>query len=161
LSYADGGAGPQAQIVLRTPRMTKRTRIAGQPIMHLAYSLAAGGDTTFAYRLVDEPSGYEIASGYARGAYRNEIRPRGPSWPTLPQHHVPGIRTEIAFPFVYTDYVLLKGHRLALSIRADDARVLGGGTGGLVTLYLDDTYLVVPDSRSQLEDHRLAWRAVS
>lgn len=160
LVYGDPGVSADAQLVLRTPPMPRHVRIAGQPFIRLRYSLAGGGDTTFAYRLVDEQSGLEIASGYARGSYRDEIRGRGPSWPTTPEPHQPEAVYRITFPFVYTDYMLARGHRLALYVRSDDNRVLGGGTAGRVTLHLDGSYLVIPDAASRLAERRRAWAAV-
>jgi X-Pro dipeptidyl-peptidase len=121
--------------------------LAGEAYMKFAYSLERGGDTTFAYRLEDVgPKGAtEITTAYARGAYRDDIAKRGPSYPTLPIPHLPGERYRITFPFLPQDYVVPAGHRLRLVIAADDGRVLGDSGPGEVTLYRPT--LVIPASR--------------
>jgi X-Pro dipeptidyl-peptidase len=147
LTYSDGGlSAASSAILLESDPLTEDLRISGQAALRLRYELAMGGDTTFAYRLdhVHADGAREIASAYARGAYREEIAERGPSWPTLPVPHQPGEVNEIAFPFVHHDYVVPAGDRLRLRISANDGRVVGGGTGGTVTLHLDGSALVIP-----------------
>jgi X-Pro dipeptidyl-peptidase len=157
LTYTDGTpATGGSTVTLTTGPLTEDLRISGQAFLSLEYSLSNGGDTTFAYRLDDVgPSGArEIASAYARGAYREELEPRGPSSPTLPAPHLPDEQTAIAFPFVHHDYVVPAGHHLRLTIDADDGRTQGGGNGSTVTLHLGDgTRLVVPDSASRQAEH--------
>lgn len=161
LTYTDGVATPVAggtgtagsSITLDGPVLNEDLRVAGQAYVRLRYALSRGGDTTFSYRLLDVPptgSAREIASAYARGAYREQIAFRGPSYPTLPQLHEPGKAYDIAFPFVHQDYVVPEGHRLRLIVRADDERVTAGGNGSDVTLTLGGlSALVVPDSASR------------
>lgn len=150
LTYTDGTLATNGStITLETPPLTEDLRLSGQAYLTLEYSLSNGGDTTFAYRL-DHVGVREIASAYARGAYREEIEARGASYPTLPSPHQPGARYEIAFPFVHQDYVVPAGHRLRLTIDADDGRTQAGGNNSTVTLYLGaKTKLVIPDAASR------------
>ncbi|MGH2739565.1 MAG: CocE/NonD family hydrolase [Actinomycetota bacterium] len=137
-------------------------RIAGQAVMHVTYTLAQGGDTTFAYRLEDisgtAANGPEIASGYARGAYRDDIEARGPSYPSTPSVHTPGTEYTIEFPFMYQDYVVAKGHRIRLIMQTTDGRVLGGGIGSPdVTVSLaTDTFVTIPVAVDRATDDELA-----
>jgi X-Pro dipeptidyl-peptidase len=149
LEYSNG-PGPQGRIELESDPYDRDTRLAGQAYLKLVYSLSQGGDSTFAYRLEEVGPGgsaREISTAYARGAYRDDIKRRGASNPTLPQPHVPGELYDISFPFLPHDYVVQAGSRLRLTIQADDDRILGGGTGGVVTLMLKDSLLVLPSAR--------------
>jgi len=158
LTYTDGTlATSGSTITLETPPLAEELRISGQAYVTLEYSLSRGGDTTFAYRL-DHVGEGEIASAYARGAYRDEIRARGASYPTLPSPHGPETRYEIAFPFVHQDYVVPAGDRLRLTIDADDGRTQAGGNSSTVTLYLGEkTKLVVPDAASRAAEDLRAF----
>ncbi len=157
LEYADGNhGGAPLTVNLTSEPLDADLRLSGQAYLSLTYSLELGGDTTFAYRLEDVgPDGEatEIASAYARGAYRDDIAHRGASYPAVPRLHEPGRIYQIAFPFVHQDYVVPAGHRLRLRVSATDARVLGGGTGGKVTLHLDGaSVLVVPVAAPRTEE---------
>lgn len=160
VSYANTINGGQVSF-FSTP-LERPLRIAGQAVMNVSYSLAAGGDTTFAYRLEDVVggalNGTEIASGYARGAYRDEIEATGPSYPTIPNVHQPGTEYAIAFPFMYQDYVVAKGHRLRLVMQVTDSRVLGGGIGSPeVDVSLGSgTFLSIPGGIDRAIDDRRA-----
>jgi X-Pro dipeptidyl-peptidase len=149
LAYGDGGLSTApSTLLLDSEPLAEDLRISGQAMLRLRYALALGGDTTFAYRLdrvSPDGTAREIAAAYARGAYRDEIAERGPSWPTLPRPHLPGAASEIAFPFVHHDTVVPAGDRLRLRVTANDGRVQGGGTGGTVTLELGGaSTLVLP-----------------
>jgi X-Pro dipeptidyl-peptidase len=105
--------------------------ISGYPVMSLRYALPNGGDTTFAYRLEDVTSGTRVVSrGYARASFRDQIQPRGMSYPTLPgAPHAPGNEYTITFPLYPTDHLVPAGSRLRLTLTADDNLVEGHGTG--------------------------------
>lgn len=141
LDYREGSS-----IRLTSAPMKSDLRISGEAYLRLTYSLAQGGDTTFAYRLEDVgPDGAtEITTAYARAAYRDDIKRRGLSYPTLPVLHQPGSTNEISFPFLPQDYVVRAGHRLRLIIASDDGRVLGDPGGDTVTLDLERSALVIP-----------------
>jgi len=93
--------------------------------------------------------GREIAYGYARGAYRSQIRARAASWPSLPAPHLPGEEATIYIPMAYTDYLLPRGASLTVLLRSDDGRVLGTGTGGQISVDLAESYLVLPVARDR------------
>ena len=168
LTYTDGVGPPAAgsstvsgtSLTLDSAPLAGGLRVAGQAVMRLRYALSNGGDTTFAYRLLHlRPNGSttEIASGYARGAYREEIAARGASYPTTPRLHEPGRSYDIAFPFVHNDYVVPDGHRIRLIVRADDERVTAGGNASTVTLHLGGaSALIIEDAPSREAEHRRA-----
>lgn len=148
VTYSDVGS---SRLTFTSARLDDALRISGEASIDLTYSLSNGGDTTFAFRLEDvaqDGTAIEIASAYARGAYRDDIKPRGPSYPRSPVPHQPGAIYRIRFPFVPQDYIVPAGHSLRLTLRADDERVQGGisggATGGTVTVYLDTTRLLLP-----------------
>ena len=122
--------------------------ISGQPYMSLRYSLPGGGDTTFAYQLTDLDTGAVVSRGYARGAFRDEIKARGASTPTTPSPHLPGEAYEIEFPFYPTDHELPAGSVLELTLRADDGLVHGGGNGS-VNIIVGESKLVLPSAISR------------
>jgi len=145
LTYLDGVSG----LAFPGAPLTAAMRIAGRPYLRLAYTLPAGGDTTFAVSVVHSGLGREIAYGYARGAYRSQIRARAASWPSLPAPHLPGEEATIYIPMAYTDYLLPRGASLTVLLRSDDGRVLGTGTGGQISVDLAESYLVLPVARDR------------
>jgi X-Pro dipeptidyl-peptidase len=154
VSYADGASDAPRTVSFVAPPVKKRTRISGQLVFDLAYTLT-GPDTTFTVQVDDLPPGaaddesvgdtvldrevdgpFTITYGFARAAYRSEIEPRGISTPTVPEPVVPGALTRTAFPSLPMDYVLEKGHRLRITLGPALGGTLGAQTGGTVALQL-------------------------
>jgi X-Pro dipeptidyl-peptidase len=154
LTYADGGDGPDSATVLLPP-VTKATRLSGQVVFDLAYTLT-GPDTAFAVRIDDLSPGtaatapvnvktlegpvegaFTVSYGWARAFYRDSLNPRGLSTPSGGEPVVPGEITHTAFGSLPLDYVLAPGHRLRLTFSPSDGGSLASSTGGTVTLLTD------------------------
>ena len=152
--YRDGaGEGATSAVFVSAP-FRKATRLSGQIVFDLAYTLT-GPDTTLTVQVDDLPPDAEVGDpasdkvldreldgpftvtyGFARAAYRGEIEARGLSTPTLPEPVVPTELTRTAFPSLPFDYVLKPGHRLRLTFGPALGGTLGAGTGGDVALQL-------------------------
>ena len=156
VSWADGPAGeaaPASQAFVTAP-VKKATRLSGQAVFDLAYTLT-GPDTTLAVRVDDLPPGaaddesaggkvlegepdapFTITYGWARAAYRGTIEPRGLSTPHGPEPVVPGQSVKTAFGSLPFDYTLRPGHRLRFTFSASEGGTLASLTGGEVDLQL-------------------------
>jgi predicted acyl esterase len=138
-----------------TAPVKKATRLSGQAVFDLAYTLT-GVDTTIVVRIEDLPPGVEddatgedavldgapedpfvVSYGFARAAYRSTIEPRGMSTPSgLPEPVAPGEVVRTAFGSLPLDYTLRPGHRLRFTFSASDGGTLASMTGGEVAMQL-------------------------
>lgn len=154
VSWSDGpSSAPATQAFVAAP-VKKATRLSGQVVFDLAYTLT-GPDTTLTVQIDDLPPDaaddeaasdrildgeldgpFTISYGFARAAYSDEIEPRGMSTPTTPILVVPGTMTRTTFPSLPLDYVLKKGHRLRVTFGNDLGGTLGAMTGGDVSVQL-------------------------
>lgn len=156
VSWYDGEvvrSSPTSQAFVTAP-VKKATRISGQVVFDLAYTLG-GPDTTIAVRIDDLPPGVEddapvgdpildgppedaftVSYGWARAAYRSTIEPRGISTPHGPEPVLPGESVRTAFGSLPLDFVVRPGHRLRFTFSASDGGTLAAETGGNVTLQL-------------------------
>jgi X-Pro dipeptidyl-peptidase len=156
VSWSDEGSGetaPASQRFVTTP-VKKTTRLSGQVVFDLAYTLT-GPDTTLAVRIDDLPPGaaddaavagevlegapeepFTISYGWARAAYRHTIEPRGRSIPHGPEPVVPGALTRTEFGSLPLDYTLRPGHRLRFTFSNSDGGTIASLTGGEVALQL-------------------------
>lgn len=150
---ATGDTAPPSQAFVTAP-FTKSTRLSGQVVFDLAYTLT-GPDTTLAVRIDDLPPGVEddatvgdnvldgpaedvftVSYGWARAAYRNTIEPRGISTPHGPEPVAPGETVRTAFGSLPLDFVVRPGHRLRFTFSASDGGTVASYTGGEVALQL-------------------------
>ncbi len=156
VSWSDepsGEAAPASQAFVTAP-VKKATRLSGQVVFDLAYTLS-GVDTTLAVRIEDLPAGVEddatgtdsvldgdpedpftVSYGWARAAYRDTIEPRGLSTPHGPEPVVPGEVVTTSFGSLPLDYTLRPGHRLRFTFSASEGGTLASMTGGEVALQL-------------------------
>jgi predicted acyl esterase len=152
LPYADGGgSGPARQQVVLAP-VKKATRLSGQVVFDLAYTLQ-GPDTNFAVRIDDLAPGvaadaavnvktlegpvegaFTITYGWAKALFRSSLKPRGLSTPTDGMPVTPGELTRTTFGSLPFDYTLAPGHRLRLTFSPSEGGTLASSTGGTVTL---------------------------
>lgn len=156
LSWADGpgGRGAAAKRAFVTAPVKKATRLSGQVVFDLAYTLT-GPDTTLAVRIEDLPpsaaddvtttdevldgapeDAFVVSYGWARAAYRGTIEARGTSTPHGPEPVVPGQVVKTSFGSLPLDYVLRPGHRLRFTFSAAEGGTLAASTGGEVALQL-------------------------
>ena len=156
VSWSDEPTGSMAdgeQSFVTAP-VKKATRLSGQVVFDLAYTLT-GPDTTLAVRIDslppdaadDAPVGdttldgpqddvFTVSYGWARAAYRNSIEPRGLSTPSGPEPVVPGETVRTAFGSLPLDFTLRPGHRLRFTFSAAEGGTVAAMTGGEVALQL-------------------------
>ena len=152
LTYVDGaGDGPDS-LVLTLPAVKKRTRLSGQVVFDLAYTLT-GPDTNFNVRIDDlapdaesnatgggkalespVTGAFTISYAWARAFYRDTIKPRGLSTPSGGSPVVPGEVTRTSFGSLPLDYVLEPGHRIRLTFSPSEGGTVAANTGGTVRL---------------------------
>jgi len=137
-----------------TAPFRKATRLSGQAVFDLAYTLT-GSDTTIAVRMDVLPPGaadgarvadqnldgppedvFTISYGWARAAYRGTIEPRGMSTPSGPEPVLPGQTVRTAFPSLPLDFTVRPGSRLRFTFSAADGGTLASNSGGQVALQL-------------------------
>jgi X-Pro dipeptidyl-peptidase len=154
-TWLDGPAGtaPSSSSFVTDP-VAKATRLSGQVMLDLAYTLQ-GPDTTIAVRFdvlppgatVDEPVGdavldgppdapITVSYGWARAAYRKTIEPRGISTPSGPEPVLPGEVVRTTFGSLPMDVTLRPGSRLRVVFSASDGGTVAAETGGEVALQL-------------------------
>ena len=150
LPYDDSPDGEARVVVL--PAVKKTTRLSGQIVFDLAYTLT-GPDTNFTVRIDDLGPGvspdtavnvktlegpvdgaFTVSYGFARAFYRDTIKPRGLSTPTGGSPVVPGELARTSFGSLPLDYTLLPGHRLRLTFSPNQGGTVPAYTGGTVTL---------------------------
>lgn len=150
---ASGRSAPARQLFVTDP-VKKTTRLSGQVVFDLAYTLT-GPDTTLAVRIDDLPadaaadapvggkvlegapeSPFTVSYGWARAAYRKTIEPRGASTPHGPEPVIPGELVRTSFGSLPLDYTLRPGHRLRFTFSASEGGTLASMTGGEVELQL-------------------------
>lgn len=146
-------SAPARQAFVTAP-VKKATRLSGQIVFDLAYSLS-GPDTTLAVRIDDIPPGldddasvgqkvlegapedvFTISYGWARAAYRSTIEPRGLSTPSGPEPVPPGSTVRTTFPSLPLDFTVRPGHRLRFTFSAAEGGTVPSLTGGKVDLKL-------------------------
>jgi putative CocE/NonD family hydrolase len=152
LAYADGASdAPRSQSVVLPP-VKKATRLSGQLVFDLAYTLT-GPDTSFAVRIDDLSPGtsatapvgvkklegafegaFTVSYGWARAFYRDSLKARGRSTPSGGAPVVPGELTRTTFGSLPLDYTLPPGHRLRLTFSPSEGGTLAANTGGTVSL---------------------------
>jgi X-Pro dipeptidyl-peptidase len=151
LPYADGGTGP-GNVQVALPPVKKATRLSGQIVFDLAYTLT-GPDTNFAIRIDDLSPGtsasapvnvktlegpvdgaFTISYGWAKALFRSSLKPRGISTPSGGEPVTPGAVTRTTFGSLPFDYTLAPGHRLRLTFSPSEGGTLAANTGGTVTL---------------------------
>ena len=137
-----------------TAPFAKATRLSGQVVLDLAYTLT-GPDTSLAVRIdllppdaaADAPVGqtvldgpltapFTVGYGHARAAYREDLQPRGLSTPTTPVPVVPGELTRTTFGSLPLDVLLRPGTRLRFVVTDTAGGSLAAATGGEVALQL-------------------------
>jgi len=156
VSWSDeptGESAPAEQTFVTAP-VKKATRLSGQVVFDLAYTLT-GPDTTLAVRIDALPPDAEdddrvgsdvlegapeapftVSYGWARAAYRGTIEPRGISTPHGPEPVVPGESVRTAFGSLPLDFTLRPGHRLRFTFSSAEGGTLPALTGGEVALQL-------------------------
>ena len=156
VSWSDeptGDAAPASQSFVTAP-VKKATRLSGQVVFDLAYTLT-GPDTTLAVRIdslppdaaddasvgdtiLDGPQEdvFTVSYGWARAAYRSTIEPRGLSTPSGAEPVVPGETVRTAFGSLPLDFTLRPGHRLRFTFSNSDGGTVPALTGGEVALQL-------------------------
>lgn len=155
VQWADnaGGAGAAASQWFVTAPFAKATRLSGQIEFVLKYA-AAGPDTNIAVRIDDLPPDaadnesvgdqlydgddtgpFTVTYGWLQALVRASIHPRGPSTPVLGTPLTPNTPVVSAFPSLYTDYVIPKGHRLRFTFSDSEGDTVATYAGDVVTLY--------------------------
>ena len=147
VEWSDNAAeqGAPASVSFVSAPFSRTTRLSGQFSFALKYA-AMGPDTTIAIRVDDlgpgvaadeavddtlydgdETGVFTITYAWLHAMVRESVKPRGPSTPVLGSPMVPGEAVKSAFPSLYTDYKIAKGHRLRFTF--------SNSTGGSVPLY--------------------------
>src|SRR4051794_1862038 len=165
LTYSDGVAGGPASAAFLTTPVKKRTRLSGQLVFDLAYTLT-GPDTSFAVRIDDLSPGasptadvnvtkldgpvdgaFTVSYAWARAFYRDTLKPRGLSTPAHGAPVVPGEVTRTTFGSLPLDYTLAPGHRLRLTFSPSEGGTVPAETGGTVTILSGASTVRLPVAR--------------